>query len=117
MERENGLTYEEIGKKYGVSRQRVAQCCGKFQPTRFTFVTEKGCSFVNLRKWLNSQKMTTAELLKRLGLEAHKYNYQRLYCTLSGRRELKKSEIDKLIALTGLTYEQLFAEDEKGGAE
>jgi hypothetical protein len=33
---------------------------------------------------------------------------------LSGRLEIRKHEIDKFIALTGLTYEQLFAEDEKG---
>jgi len=36
---------------------------------------------------------------------------------LSGRIELRKCDIDKFIVLTGLTYEQLFAEDEEGGAE
>lgn len=117
IERDKGLKYREIAEKYGVSKQAVAQLCGKHQPTGFTFFTEKHCSFVNLRKWLNSQRLTTAELLRRLGLVPHQYNYTRLYDTLSGRRELKKSEIDKFIALTGLTYEQLFAEDVKGGAE
>ena len=117
MERDKGLKYREIAEKYGVSRQWVASACGKWQPSRFTPYDEKACRYENLRKWLNNEKLTRNELLRRLGLECHNKNYKRLLTILSGRCDFRKREIDKLIALTGLTYEQLFAEDEKGGAE
>jgi transcriptional regulator with XRE-family HTH domain len=117
MERDKGLKYREIAEKYGVSKQMVAFFCGKYQPTRFTPYDEKRCRYVNLRNWLNKEKLTQAELIRRLGYEVLKPTRNRIWNILSGRLELRKSEIDKFIALTGLTYEQLFAEDEKGGAE
>jgi len=117
MEREKGLKYREIAEKYGVSKQAVAQHCGKYHPARFIPYDEKGCRYVNLRKWLNNEKLTRNELLRRLGLECLHNNYLRLLDILSGRIELRKCDIDKFIVLTGLTYEQLFAEDEEGGAE
>lgn len=116
-ERDKGLKYREIAEKYGVSKQAVAQFCGKYQPARFIPYGEKGCRYVNLRNWLNKEKLTQAELIRRLGYEVLKPTRERIWNILSGKLELRKSEIDKLIALTGLTYEQLFAEDEKGGAE
>jgi transposase len=114
MERDKGLKYREIAEKYGVSRQAVAQHCGKYQPARFVTYDEKDCRYANLRKWLNNQKLTRWELLRRLGYKPLTNNYHRLLQILSGRLEIRKHEIDKFIALTGLTYEQLFAEDEKG---
>ena len=68
-ERENGLKYREIAEKYGVTVQRVAQACGKFNPYRFAFVTEKGCIYAGLRNWMNENKVSNNELCRRLGLE------------------------------------------------
>lgn len=107
-ERENGLTYQEIADKYGVSRQMVAQACGKFQPARFRYVTETGCPFINIRNWMNFYKITRSELIRRLGLEVLPCNRDRVNSYLSGRINPPKWFIDKMIEVTGLQYSMLF---------
>ena len=113
MEREKGLTYRQIAEKYGVTHQAVSQACGRGDPRYHRFITEKNCIYKNLRKWMNENAVSFAELLRRLGLESASGNMARLHTQLRGKVELRKSTIDKLIAVTGMRYEVLFKEDEK----
>ena len=116
-ERSKGLTYREIAAKYGVSRQVVAQACGRYQPARFQYVTETGCVYVNLRNWMNANKVNKSELLRRMGLETLPVNIARWSSYLSGRVDPPKKCIDMLIAATGLSYEELFYMEEGLGAQ
>ena len=112
QERERGLTCREIATKYGVSYQTVAQACGKGNPHFFRYHTAKSVIYPNLRKWLNDNKISKQELLRRAGLEAFSENSERLSRILMGRTEPRKTMIDRLIKATGMSYEKLFALEE-----
>jgi hypothetical protein len=115
MEREKGLTYQQIADKYGVSKQNVAQLCSKHEPSRFQY--NRTCAYPALRKWLNDNKCSTSELVRRMNLVAAPENIARMQRVLCKRNELKKWEIDKLLEITGMTYEELFCQEVTYGQE
>ena len=112
-DRENGLTYREIAQKYGVSHQCVAQACAKQNPKQFQFHKESKFAYPNIRKWLNDNKVSVPELVRRTGLANCAGNFYRMRSILKGETEPRKSTIDKLIAITGMPYEVLFSEEAK----
>lgn len=103
-----GMTYAAIAKKYGVSRQAVNMACAKYTPGHFKEITNERCVYPYLRKWINENKVVTSEFIRRLGLLPVTRNYGRVYRYLSGKGYPTKPVIDKILAVTGLTYEQLF---------
>jgi transcriptional regulator with XRE-family HTH domain len=62
---------------------------------------------------LNDKKISINELVHRLGMEVCPESCQRVSRLLKGKNEFRKPVIDKLIALTGIPYEMLFAEEGK----
>ena len=114
-DREKGLTYREIAAKYGVTYQAVACVCGKNNPNRFRYHTEKGVVYPNLRTWLNDNKVSVKELTRRLDIGTYAENCLRTRGVISGKTNPRKDYIDRLIAITGLTYEELFAERKEIG--
>ena len=111
-EREKGLTYQQIADKHGVSKQCVAQACGRQKTYYYRY--NNRCVYPVLRQWLNDNKISIRELLNRMGLTSSPENYDSIGDKLRGDTELKKSDIDKLIQITGITYEKLFKEDKDG---
>jgi len=109
-EREKGLTYREIAEKYGVSYQGVAQACGKSNPNYFKYHKENAVIYPNLRKWMNDNKVSIFEMVRRCGMERCNDNAIRLRNQLKGKNHFRKPMIDKLIAITGMKYEELFKE-------
>ena len=110
-EREKGQTYQQIADKYGVSKQVVAQACGKQSISHFRFWSEERCIYPNARKWLNENKVGCAELVRRLGWHCYSTNYSRIERWLSGKNNPSKDNIDKLLSITGLSYEKFFETD------
>jgi predicted DNA-binding protein YlxM (UPF0122 family) len=110
-EREAGLTYREIAEKYGVSYQCVAQSCarcgGYFKP-----YTKDEVVYPNLRKWLNDNKVSRREFVRKMGKLPHPETQSRISDHFRGKKYPHKKTIDKYIEVTGLTYEQLFAEED-----
>lgn len=112
--RDQGLTHREIAERFGVSRQYVAMVCGRFDPVYFSPIG-KECIYPNLRKWMNIHKVSRKEFLRRMDLTPSSNNYDRLNSYLYGIGYPRKPYIDKMLAITGLTYEELFkTEDEDG---
>ena len=111
-ERESGLTYQQIADKYGVTRQAVAAVCGKSNPNMFRFITKEGCIYPNLRKWMNDNKVSKKELIRRMGVVPFTTAQRLMGDRLSGRAELTKSEIDSMLMATGMTYEEMFCMEE-----
>lgn len=107
-ERESGLTYQQIADKYGVSKQVVQQACGKYTPHLYRPWTKERCIYVNLRRWLEENKITMSELLRRLGRENLASNHAQINRYLKGKSNPSKKSIDKFIEVTGLTYEELW---------
>lgn len=112
-DRAQGMTYKQISEKYGVSKQRVQQLVGgdtKHAICCFRGITEKDCIYPNLRKWMNDNKISKAELCRRMYGTSHPQCQDRLRVYLKGLTNPTKLNIDRLIKVTGLTYEELFKE-------
>ena len=111
-ERESGKSVKEIAEMYGVSYQAVSQATAKIKKGYFKHYTEENCIYPNLRNWLNDNKVTRSEFLRRIGLTPSPNNSTRLSGYLTGKNYPTKATIDKFLEITGLTYEELFLEDE-----
>lgn len=108
-ERENGLTYKEIAEKYGVSKQAVYQACAKMSPGHFKHYTTTQVIYPNLLRWLNKNRVCRAEMARRLGFAPWPKSFAKLSDWFSGRTFPQKKNIDQLIEITGLSYEELFS--------
>ena len=113
--REQGMTYQQIADKVGVSKQYIAQICGKRNPRHFRVITEEGCIYPNLRAWMNDNKVSRRELLRRMGRLAWPVNSQMLSRYLRGEDSPRKEVIDAMLKATGLTYEFMFATETDSG--
>lgn len=114
--REQGMKHREIAEVFGVSRQYVAKVCGHCDPAHFRYVDE-GEAYPNLRRWMNENKVSRFEFLRRMGLTLHAYNASRLGSIIRGETQPNKAYIDKMLAVTGMTYEVLFSDTEVAPAE
>ena len=111
-EREQGLTYRAIAEKYGVSYQAVAIAVGRADPARFKPYTEEQVVYPILRRWLNRRKITKKEFIRRMGYIPGGTNSTNLASWLKGMTYPSKQNIDKMLKVTGLTYEELFYREE-----
>ena len=112
MLRDQGLKYREIAERFGVSVQYVSMVCASYAPERFQ-VIDGNCVYPNLRKWMNDNKVSRSELLRRMGITVHPNNSGRLSSYMRGQCEPRKDFIDKMLKATGMTYEKLFYREDK----
>ena len=108
--RAQGYTLREIAEVLGCSRQYVCALTGKQDVRLFRRVSEKVCIYPNMRNWMNENKVNKAELLRRMGFAVAHGNHEKLRNILNGKLNPKKTWIDRLIEVTNLPYEVLFAE-------
>lgn len=106
-----GMSYQKIADKYGLSHQRVQQIIGSSNEKLFRGFTKERCIYSGLRKWLNDNKVSACELTRRLYDNSNPVNTARTIKRLNGTNELTKTYIDKLLKITGLTYEEMVGED------
>jgi transcriptional regulator with XRE-family HTH domain len=104
-DRANGMTYRQIAEKYGVSYQAVHTSCVSAGVPPHKLITEKGCIYPNLRAWLNMDKIRRDRFFRDVGTGS-------IRMILNGSMQPKKNVIDKMLNITGMTYEELFAEEE-----
>jgi len=105
--RENGHTFEAIGRVFGISKQRVQQILRRGVNTESRSMNKNRPSSVykNLETWALEHNCSWSELANRCGV--HTELFYRNF--VHGRTNNPgKQSIDKLLAITGLTYEQLF---------
>ena len=111
--RDHGMKHREIAEVFGVSRQYVADVCGKCDPAYFVPIGDD-CIYPNLRRWMNENKIPRKEFLRRMGLTSHSANIERFGNFIRGEHHPRKPYIDMMLKVTGMTYETLFAEVEDG---
>ena len=107
-ERAKGKTYKEIGEMFGVSHQAVADALGKSDPAKFRPWTKERCIYPNLRNWLNENKVSLREFARRSEVVASGRTLSRFAAYFRGENYPPKQTIDKILNVTGLTYEQLW---------
>lgn len=109
-DRDAGMIYRDIAEKHGISSQYVGRICGKYNPNKFRYITEVGCVYPNWRAWMNRNKVSGFELLRRMEVETSTNNSVRLHSYMRGERSPRKQYIDKLLDVTGMSYECLFSD-------
>lgn len=111
-ERQQGKTFREIAQKYGVSQQAVARSCAIHIPDRFKPYHPEEVIYPKLRKWLNDNRISRSEFIRRIGLIPYANTIARFGGYFRGRNYPQKETIDKMLSVTGLTYEELFSLEE-----
>ena len=108
---DEGYTYSEIARLVGVTRQYVNQVLGPkgMGLSDFRRLSGDMCIYPAFRKWWNENRMTYHKFFALMGLLYHQNNINRLLRYMSGEGDLRKSYIDKMIAVTGIPYERLFS--------
>ena len=115
-EHNGGMTMREIATKHGLSHQRVHQIIGgktKNVKNWFKEITPEMCIYPNLRNWMNDNRITRAELCRRIWGYTQTNLHMRVSAYLTGETAPHKNTIDKLIEVTGLSYEELFTTDDE----
>ena len=108
-DRLNGMTLQQIADKYGVSKQTVHKCIGNRRIPNFRPFTEQNCVYPNLRVWLNENGVSLQEFTRRMGEAGYVGNSSAVGTWFRGVCYPTKVSIDRILKVTGLTYEQLFA--------
>lgn len=106
--RKKGMSYQQIAWEFGVSKQRVFQIIGGSKENHFRPFNKERCIYVGLRKWLNDNKVSLNELTRKLHGNTNSNNRQRTRARIIGEVEIEKTFIDKILEITGLTYEKAF---------
>lgn len=106
--REQGMTYKKIAETLGYSASYINQVCGFTNHHRFQHITEDGCIYPGLRKWMNDNMVSRTELVRRMYKTPFPNTVKSLSAYMRGDYEPPKSVIDDILRVTGLTYEQCF---------
>lgn len=104
-DRAAGMTYAEIGAKYGVSRQRIGQVYKKYNKYNFKAIKESGCVYINVRDWMNRHSIDRTELLQMIRDDQRdptSADLHRMYNILLGRLVMPNEMTRRIAKITGL---------------
>lgn len=111
--RREGAALKDIAHEYGVSMPSVSKIINRYAPElvrRKTFGSisaynlQEKCVYPGLAKWMIQNRTTPNEL----GRMARVGDGMTIYNMLFGKSNLRKGSIDKILQVTGLTYEEAF---------
>lgn len=107
--RVNGSTFDEIGKEFGVTRERIRQIleANTKDPAMKGMKKSAGCKCIYpaLADWMVANCCPAYKLRKESGVCK---SMTTLYYKLQGRNPFNLDEIKKLLAYTGMTFEEAF---------
>lgn len=104
-----GYSYQEIGNKFGMTRQAVEQQLRTSYWKRASVISS--CVYPNIRKWLRENNVSFRRLANEMGFECGNGTPASITNILRGKQELRAKDIKKLATVTGLTYEQIMERD------
>lgn len=107
-----GYNRKQIAEAVGVTRQRVYQILGTAEKGFFKPITEQGCIYPNWRKWMNDNKVSVPAFSRLMGMDSASRDYGLIKRWMRGDNFPLKFNIDKIIEITGLSYEELFSKEE-----
>lgn len=104
----DGYSMEEIGKHFGVCRERVRQILDAVVKSDCRGMAK--CIYKGLREWM----LTTGTSGYKIRRDIGKWNsVTLLYKRLAGEKQFDLAEIKAILAYTGLTFEEAFGEVEE----
>lgn len=102
-----GASYEEVGRKYCVSRQMVYKMFSGVIGKRSAGRKDSGkCVYPVLANWIAENCITQAAFADLIGV--HFTNVSKF---LLGKSNINKVTIDKILKATGMTYEECFRKE------
>lgn len=106
--RKDGMSYQEIADRFGVSRQAINDLFrdGKRadQKPKNTHLIK----YIGIKKYLETNRISIGKFSKMCGIDN-----TTMWRNLIGKTDMLKRNIDKILKVTGMTYEEAFKEDEK----
>lgn len=102
----DGVSYQKIADEFGVSKQRIEQIL-KGNPGTKRESNASKCIFTGLSDWIIQENMTLKKLSELM--EWSKTSQMTAAKKITGKRELKMSEIRKILEMTGMTFEECFS--------
>lgn len=102
---EKGMSYQEIGEHYGITRERVRQILSGAYPVSGRPI--KNCVFPGLYCWM----VNNWENMRRMCDGMRVMSDTSLTDKLRGKGKFTLPEIKAILAYTGLTFEEAFGEE------
>ena len=101
-----GASLQDVADRFGVSKQLIAQTLPLNQKAFSKAKNTKECIYPAIREYMEKNRCTYSRLAILCGM-----NYQSLYRGLTGKNELLKKNIDKLLDALEMTYEEAFCKE------
>lgn len=96
----DGYTLQEIADKHGVSKQYISTLVPRISELSTV------CIFPAIRTWMRSNGYNGKKIAEFCGVTPNA-----VYAWLRGINSITKANIDKMLQLTGMTYEEAFREE------
>lgn len=103
--RKQGYTIKEIAKELHVSKSVICELAPKGINNRKPEYQAK-YKYPNIKRWIAKNKVPARKLAKRLEIPE-----STLRAYMQGKVDIRKSVIDKILEITGMSYEQAFEEE------
>lgn len=98
-----GYTLEEIGQRFGFGREYIRQNLMLKDARAKKKRCFDGYIYPNLARWLSKERNSYTSFAKSIGVSPSK-----VFNALTGRVDMSKSTIDKILGTTGMSYEEAF---------
>lgn len=100
-----GMSYQAVGERFGVSKQRIHQITHP-KPRKRKSPNTDGIKYPKIKQYLEENNVKVTALATACGVTN---------ATMWGNMRgggMRKSTIDAILKVTGLTYEEAFSEEE-----
>lgn len=108
--RANGFTLQEVADRFGVTRQLISKKMPTYCHAKQTCRDPGKIIYPGLRRYMMDNRFTFSRFAVHCGV-----GYPQLYNALTGRADPFKATIDKILAGTGMTYEEAFGKEAHNG--
>lgn len=105
--RKRGMSYQEIADRFGVSRQAINAL---FQDGKRADQKPKNThliKYIGIKKYLETNRISIGKFSNMC-----KVDNTTMWRNITGQTDMLKRNIDKILCVTGMTYEEAFKEDE-----
>lgn len=103
-----GYSNAEIVEAVGTSDTYVCRLCGKNKKRDFVPFTSEQCVYPIWREWFNENRIKRSELIRLMEEVGAYISHAHLLTWMRGTTFPNKKNIDALLKVTGLVYEELF---------
>ena len=102
-----GSTLQSIADTFGVSKERIRQILPGEGKSWSDDAVLSRCAYPGIARWLFENRLNYSEFGGLIG-----FSQATISRWMNGVNKLNKPAIDKILEVTGLTYEQAFGEPE-----